>query len=338
MSDISLLLEPLKALHATIRDAVVTACEQSPSENMSAVAAEEAGDTIYAIDRISEELIIDILERDIAPHTPVLLVAEGIEGGRIMLPKGTPESEAVWQIMIDPIDGTRGIMYQKRSAWILTGVAPNKGNATSLQDIELAIQTEIPLVKQHLSDMIWAQPGKGVQAVRYNRLTGEETPLALHPSRADNLAHGYFSISKFFPGTRDLLGEIDEEITHAILGPVVPGKALCFEDQYICSGGQFYELMAGRDRFICDLRPIMEKALTAKGLAMGICCHPYDVCTELIARELGVIITDVTGAPLDAPFDIHADVAWAGYANQTIRDLVEPHLLNALRSRGLLDE
>ena len=36
-------------------------------------------------------------------------------------------------------------MYQKRSAWILTGVAPNRGPETSLQDIVLAMQTEIPL-------------------------------------------------------------------------------------------------------------------------------------------------------------------------------------------------
>jgi len=38
-------------------------------------------------------------------------------------------------------------MYQKRSGWILTGVAPNGGPDTNLSDIELAIQTEIPVVK-----------------------------------------------------------------------------------------------------------------------------------------------------------------------------------------------
>jgi hypothetical protein len=41
-------------------------------------------------------------------------------------------------------------MYQKRSAWILTGAAPNKGAATNLSDIEAAMQTEIPLVKQRV--------------------------------------------------------------------------------------------------------------------------------------------------------------------------------------------
>ena len=59
----------------------------------------------------------------------------------MILPRGTTESEAVWRIIVDPIDGTRGLMYQKRSAWILTGVAPNRGPSTSLRDIVLAVQT-----------------------------------------------------------------------------------------------------------------------------------------------------------------------------------------------------
>ena len=76
------------------------------------------------------------------------------------------------------VRGSTGLMYQKRSAWILTGVAPNRGPETDLQEILLAIQTEIPLVKQHLSDQLWAVRGEGARAVRYNRLTGERSPMA----------------------------------------------------------------------------------------------------------------------------------------------------------------
>jgi fructose-1,6-bisphosphatase/inositol monophosphatase family enzyme len=61
-----------------------------------------------------------------------------------------------------------------------------------------------------------------------------------------------------------------------------------------------------------------------------LCCHPYDVCTELIAREAGVIVTDERGQPLDAPLDIRANVSWIGYANETIRQKVEPVLLRLL--------
>jgi hypothetical protein len=40
-----------------------------------------------------------------------------------------------------------------------------------------------------------------------------------------------------------------------------------------------------------------------------------------------VIVTDERGESLRAPLDIHADVAWIGYANATLRAQVEPVLL-----------
>src|SRR5204862_2943739 len=133
-----------------------------------------------------------------APTTPLVLIAEGLDGGQVMLPRTLPEAEAVWRIIVDPIDGTRGIMYQKRSAWILTGVAPNRGPETNLQDIELAVQTEIPLVKQHLSDSLWAIRGAGAQAERFNRLTNERAPLSLQPSRARSIEQGYAMLTGVF--------------------------------------------------------------------------------------------------------------------------------------------
>src|SRR6185436_1540944 len=104
-------------------------------------------------------------------------------GGVHVLPEGASEADCRWRVLVDPIDGTRGLMYQKRSAWILTGVAPNRGSATRLRDIVVAVQTEIPLVKQHLSDQLWAIRGGGAQAKRYNRVSANSQPIALHPSR-----------------------------------------------------------------------------------------------------------------------------------------------------------
>ena len=204
-------------------------------------------------------------------------------------------------------------MYQKRPAWILTGVAPNRGPATSLRDIELAVMTEVPLVKQHLSDMLWCERGKGVRAERYNRITREHTPIALRPSTAKTVEHGYAQIARFFPGVREELAAIDDEIMRGALGPIKPGKAQCFEDQYISTGGQLYELIAGRDRFTADLRPLMKPIFERRGMQQGICCHPYDLCTELIAREAGIIVTKPDGSPPDAVFAVEPNVAWAGY-------------------------
>jgi fructose-1,6-bisphosphatase/inositol monophosphatase family enzyme len=335
-NNIDSLIEPLKRLHQKVRAAVVESCERSALEDLSAVAREEEGDTIYAVDRVSEELLIEFFNREIAPIAPVVLIAEGLPLGRVTLPEGISEAEAKWRIIVDPIDGTRGLMYQKRSAWVLTGVAPNRGSQTSLADIEFAIQTEIPIVKQYLSDTAWAQRGQGFQAERFNRLTGESVAITLKPSAAKTIAHGYAQVARFFPGARDELAAIDEEIVLGALGPVQPDKAHCFEDQYTSSGGQLYELMSGHDRFTADLRPLMNNLLQKRQLALGICCHPYDVCTELIAREAGVIVTDVKGEQLNAELSVKPDIAWVGYANSHIQVQIQPLLTEALRRRGLL--
>lgn len=333
--EISKLLSPLRELHNRIRSAVVNACEAAELEALSKVVHDQAGDTIYAIDRVSETALVEFFEREIAVDTPIVLIAEGLEDGQLVLPAGSNAEEAHYRIIVDPIDGTRGLMYQKRSAWILTGVAPNNGEQTTLQDIELAVQTEIPLLKQHLSDQLWAVKGETPGAVRFNRLTGEEKPLRLGPSTAGTIAHGFAMVSRFFPGAREELAAIDEEIVFGALGPTKAGKAHCFEDQYICSGGQLYELMAGHDRFVADLRPLMEEFIARRGQPLGICCHPYDMCTELIARQLGVIVTNQNGQPLSAPLTVDADVTWVGYANERIRRQIEPLLRQSLRRRGL---
>lgn len=321
----------IKKLHEQIRDAVVDACEKSTIEMLSGIAKEEEIDTIYAVDVVSEELIVEFFEKEIAPHTPVILIAEGIEGGEIILPRNTSENEAKWRVIIDPIDGTRGIMFQKRSAWILTGIAPNKGVETNISDIEFAIQTEIPLVKQHLSDRVWAIQGEGASAERFNRITKEAQNLQLSPSSSPTIAHGFATMSRFIPGVGEEAITIYENIVRNTLGEVQAGKAQCFEDQYISTGGQLYELMAGHDRFIADLRPLFEKSLNKRGLKLGLCCHPYDLCTELIARELGVIITDENGEQIKTRLAVDPDIAWIGYANKEIRLQIETLLQTELK-------
>ena len=318
------LLEPILALHAAIRDAVLEACKAQPPEQLALQAGDD-GDTIYAIDRIGEEALVHGLT-SLPSDEPLCLVAEGIREPRV-LPRGAREQDCRWRVIMDPLDGTRGLMYQKRSAWVLTGVAPNRGAATRLADVELAVQTEVPILKQYLCDQLWALRGAGVQARRWNRLSKTADPLTLRRSEAATIAHGFATVTRFFPGRRDVLAAIDDEVVETLVQPE-PGRAACFEDQYACTGGELYELMAGHDRFIADLRPLVNPG--------GLCCHPYDLCTELIAREAGVIVTDPAGAPIAAPMDLTTDVAWVGYANQALRRSIEPVLQRALHRRNLL--
>jgi fructose-1,6-bisphosphatase/inositol monophosphatase family enzyme len=325
MPDVHELIDPLLRLHEIIADEVAGAAERDTRHALAQVSRQEADDTIYAIDLVAEETLGRFARWLSDTHTFVL-IAEGLSGGMQVWPQGTSDADADWRIIVDPIDGTRGLMYQKRSGWILTAVAPNRGPATSLQDIVLAIQTEIPLRKQHLSDQLVAVKGEGVFAHRQDRALGGRRELHLHPSTAGTIEHGYATVVRFFPGNREELAAIDDEIVRGALGAGEPGKAACFEDQYASTGGQLYELAAGHDRFIADLRPLVSSS--------GLCAHPYDICTALIAQEMGVIITDPEGAPLDVPLDTTTNVAWVGYANAQIQRQIEPHLQSVLRRRG----
>jgi fructose-1,6-bisphosphatase/inositol monophosphatase family enzyme len=329
------LLRRIRAVHEAIRDEVVAACEATSTDDLARVVGEEGGDTVFAIDRISEAVLVDHFER-IGREWPCLLVAEGLGAdGRTILPRGLRESEVEIIVLVDPIDGTRGLMYQKRPAWVLTGVAAYRGPGATLADIELAVQTEIPLVKQHLCDTLWAVAGGGAHAERLDRSSGARHPLALRPSTATTIAQGYGGLARFFPGARAVLAAVDDGVVERVLGPPERGRAQSFEDQYISTGGQLYELAMGHDRWVADLRPLVGPLLRAQGRAAALCCHPYDLSTELVAREAGVIVTDPGGGRLSAPLDVFTDVAWIGYANGAIRDEVEPALKSALAEHGL---
>src|SRR5690242_14631265 len=262
------LLEEIRAIHAAIRDQVVRSCEQATTEQLAEIVADQAGDTIFAIDRVSEDILLEQFAR-VGQRWSFVLIAEGLgDDGMAVFPAETDPEQAELRIIIDPIDGTRGLMYQKRPAWILTGVAPNRGAATSLADIELAIQTEIPLLKQHLCDSFWVVGGR-VGGERLDRSSGATVSLEARPSRAPTIAQGYGGLARFFPGARDVLAAVDDAIAERLLGDVQPGRALTFEDQYISTGGQLYELMMGHDRWIADLRPLVAPLLRERRRALG---------------------------------------------------------------------
>jgi fructose-1,6-bisphosphatase/inositol monophosphatase family enzyme len=331
------LIQAIKAIHEAIRAEVVTVSARASADEMSAVTGKQAGDVIYAVDRVTERVLVERFT-DLARNWPCVLVAEGLGvTGRLVLPEGTPERKAEIVALVDPIDGTRGLMYQKRPAWILTGIAPYRGGRETLADISLAVQTEIPLVKQHLADTLWAVAGEGARAERVDLIAGTRAPLLLRPSKATTVVHGFGGLAKFFSGTRGELAAIDDAVVARLLGGRDDdGDPLVFDDEYLSSAGQLYELAAGHDRWTADLRPLLQPARRAAGRAPIFCAHPYDLACELIAREAGVVVTDPRGARLAAPLDVTSDVAWVGFANADLARAVGGALTAELRARGLI--
>ena len=134
----------LCALQDSIRDSLVAARVRQ-SASFAKVAAVTAADTIYQVDRLSEAAIMAWFEVHWPKAWPVELVMEGLEDGvPATFPRGTPVARTRFKCILDPIDGTRSFMYDKRSAWSLAGLAVQRGAKNHLGDIVVAAMTELP--------------------------------------------------------------------------------------------------------------------------------------------------------------------------------------------------
>jgi hypothetical protein len=148
------------------------------------------------------------------------------------------------------------------------------------------------------------------------------------------MLHGFGYISRFFPAGKALLAEVEQTLWERLYRPGVGKEIVIFEDQYISTGGQFYELLTGRDRMIADLRPLVFRKLA---LTSALCCHPYDVASMLVLEEAGVVLEMPDGAPLDGPFDTTSPISWVGYANSELANSVRPVLKTVLQEQPRLD-
>ena len=273
---------------------------------MAAVTGETVADTIYAIDRVADDALVGWFEE----HWPdVRIVSEGLDDPVVV------GDDAAWTVIVDTIDGTRGLMYDKRPAWCLAAAAPPGG---SLGDIVAAAMTELPTMKQGAVDQLSGVRGSGLVAERLDLRRGATEPLVLHPSSATDLEHSFSGFAKFFLPGKPALVSLEAELFRRL------GCRHVFDDEYLSTGGQLHELISGRDRFVADLRPLV---LDDAG---GLACHPYDVCTAMLLVEAGGVVTDPWGQPLDAPLDNSSPVAWVGYANAALASLIGPVLAELL--------
>ncbi len=302
---------------------------------LEAEVGNEGGDTIYALDRHVEPVLEAVIDSWPRHMKPLLLVCEGL--GRDGTRRFGPSSGALrYRLIVDPVDGTRALMYEKRSAWFLAAVAEDNGDDTRLSQALAAALVELPPTKHGWADDFAVHAGGAVEAHRRSVVADDQLRLRVQPSQAATLKDGFCQVSSFFPGTKVLAAELMERIADRLGGKRRPGRASMFEDQYISTGGQMVELMLGHDRFTCDLRPLFDEiAAHTSGGTPGLACHPYDLAGAPVAQRAGVILTDGFGRPLDARFDVETPAHWCGYANAAIRRAVEPVVLQWLEEHGV---
>ena len=189
--------------------------------------------------------------------------------------------------------------------------------------------TELPTSKMGFGDVLWAMKGQGAHGRARRSADGRRSSRCRSAPRRQpaSITASRWS-SNFFPGTKVLASELMEHIVRHLIGPADVTRATVFDDQYISTGGQFYELIVGHDRFNADLRPHFYRL---QGSRKGSAAIPTTAPTMLIAEEAGVVITDGWWPPLDGPLDVTTGLSWAAYANETLRQKIEPIVTAFLR-------
>lgn len=318
----------LTRLHRQIRAGVQRRMAVAGFDQLSEHTPGE-GDVRFDIDLPAEEVILKFFSETSSLH-PALVVSEGL--GTRVFPDDVSPTETAWQFLIDPLDGSRELMYDKRSAWILTGASRTGGSHPGLETIEVAVQTEVPVAAQRTAVTAYAVRGQGAYEQRWSLDSG--TPIGepgrLQSSAAQSIRGGYAVFVHYFPGIHETVGRLADDVFQRVLGPPSVDGAEAFDDQYVSTGGQVYLLASARYRFVADLRPELSP-LAARGGHHVLCAHPYDLATALIAGEAGAIVTDGTGRDLTFPFDTSTPCSWIGYANPHIKTEIESVLQGALR-------
>lgn len=312
------LLEKIKSIHFSIVKNVTSNLSSDFSPIISNTHNhKEVGDVSYDIDVKAEKIIISKL-KELEGQFAVTLTMEGMGTKKIT------ESETAVHIIFDPIDGTREIMYDKRSAWILTGIS--LADNPTLDSIEIAVQTEIPVSKQTNFSYLYAIKGKGAFEEIYHKDTFElvEMKRRIHSPSIQDLEDGYICFPNPFPGIKLAIAERYERFFNLAFPPPNTRDAFIFSDEYLSTGGQIYLLATGQYRIVADIREYVQHE------QISLCCHPYDLCTALIATEAEVVITDLNKTPLAYPFDTTTNCNWVGFTSRELYDKYQEILFHAI--------
>jgi len=294
-------------------------------EELSKIVEQGCGDVVYKIDVRAENIVENTFKRIGDEVCPILGITE--KTGKRVYGDGEPE----YFIIVDPIDGTRPLMYQLHPAFSLVGIGKIiESRYPVLGDIEFCAMFQIPNLDKKYIDLVKAMKGKGTMMERYEVDTWKKIKtFRPTPSKAKSIEHGFIVISAPF-SPREYLARVGDYIVKKV---VREGRARVFYDEYLSTAGQFYRLLLGKYRIVVDLRPLQEKLLKTKGGELGLCAHPYDVCCALSLKEVNCPITDGYGNEKDFwrfPCDAKTDVHYIAYANEILREKIEPIILEAI--------
>src|SRR5262245_15939860 len=319
-------------LRAVTRGALLEAEHRGSLDSLARPHGMGQGDVTFGLD-LPSEARIEAWQREQARSEPLSVLTEDAgwrhlgpdgKGGERSLPgfdHGGP------RIAIDPVDGTRNLMADLRSAWTVIAFAPSGAGQPRLAECTGGIVSEIPGTLAGRYRRFHASAGRCsfelLDLASGNCLRASEL-RADHDDRPD---HGYFPFFRYAHTQRPILARLEADFVARLERHEGAERRSIYDDQYISSAGQLVLLALGRYRMVVDARELAGRRFHAP----GVTSKPYDLAGAVVcARAAGAVVTAAEGGPLDFPIDATTPVGYAGYANERTRARLEPHWLATL--------
>jgi len=321
-------------LRVATRGALLRAIESDTLDLMARPVGHGAGDVTFGLD-VPAERQLDRWLAEVARREPISLLTED-SGWRHFGPgkRGKPVALADFdhggpRICVDPIDGTRVLMTDLRSAWSVIALAGPGQGAPRFSEVAVGVLSEIPDSRAASFRRFSAWRGAGCRLVEHtlgNRpLHAPRVPTTGKNDRAD---HGFFPFFRYAADQRPALAAIEAAFFARLAAREGAEVRTCYDDQYTSNGGQLALLALGSYRMIADLRAWDAER---RGRA-SLTSKPYDVAGAILcAREAGCVVETAGGGELDFPLDAETPVSFVGWVNAATRKRLRKHLTAAMR-------
>ncbi len=324
------LLELCDRIRSATLEALAAALKSGDMSAVATAKAEGAGDTTYGLDLPSEALIEAWFESEASRH-PLSVLTED-SGWR----HGAPDPAGGWKkldgfdhggprIAFDPVDGTRNLMTNLRSAWTVVSFAGPGKDQPRFVDVWAGIVAELPDSRAGQWRRLSATRNSPCLLEVFTRDGAVELERReLVVDQDDRADHGYFPFFRYMPDLRPAIAQLEAAFFERLQRLEGADVRNCYDDQYITSAGHFVLLSLGTYRMLVEPRAF----LAQRRGRPTVPTKPYDMAGAMVcALAAGCEITSPTGEEIDFPIDTQTPVSYVGYANSATRRRLEPHWL-----------
>jgi hypothetical protein len=349
--------DALRSLAADLCDRVLDAHREAQAQSLERTGSvaslfesrgQGAGDETFALDERCEAAV-EAWARNHARSGPLSVLTED-RGWRHFGPDPRRSGAALElagfdhggpRLAVDPVDGTRNIACDLRSAWTVVSACGPGSDVPRAQDVTHGTVSELPVTAAASARRFVADTGRGATVETRACLLGQPAGTPSPPSElrvdASDEPRGYLPFFRYDPHLRPAAVELESHFLERLIEHEGASARHLYDDQYISSAGQLVLLALGTYRFVCDPRPL----LGARTKTAATTSKPYDLAGALVlAREAGCVLTpldaprlppaDGSALPFDFPLDTSAEVGFVGYHNPATARRFAPHLVHAL--------